>query len=108
MARRSGIKYETQLILLLRAKGINAIEEHRFHPERRWRFDVAHPSSKVACEIQGAAFSKGKHSRGIGMQNDAEKGMQAALLGWTVIYCVPPSQLTMAADAFAMLVRARE
>lgn len=61
------------------------IAEHRFHPERRWRFDFAWPTVKLAVEVEGGVFIAGRHSRGLGMLNDMEKYNEAVLLGWRVL-----------------------
>lgn len=65
--------------------------EVTFHPTRKWRFDLAWPAFKVACEVQGGTYVKapdggaGYHSRGIGMTADMEKLDEAQLAGWLVI-----------------------
>ena len=59
--------------------------EHRFHPTRRWRFDRAWVPYKVACEVEGGIWSRGRHVRGQGFQKDCSKYNEAALLGWLVI-----------------------
>jgi hypothetical protein len=78
-----------QIVLLLRSVGWESVREYRFHPDRRWRFDVAVPARKVAFEYHGhAGFIGGKvsgHSTIKGLTNDCEKLNQARLLGWTVI-----------------------
>lgn len=61
--------------------------EHRFHPERRWRFDFAWPESKVAVECEGGTWIRGRHSRGQGYRNDCEKYNAATSLGWRVFRC---------------------
>jgi len=65
------------------------VREHRFHPVRRWRFDYAWPQHKVALEIEGAAFMRGRHTRGAGFRNDIAKYNAATLLGWRVFRCLP-------------------
>lgn len=50
-----------------------------------WRFDFAWPPCQVAAEVQGATWSKGKHTRGAGYENDREKVNAAQLLGWIVL-----------------------
>lgn len=50
-----------------------------------WRFDFAWPPCQVAAEVQGAIWSKGKHTRGAGYENDREKVNAAQLLGWIVL-----------------------
>jgi very-short-patch-repair endonuclease len=61
--------------------------EHRFHPERRWRFDFAWPESKIALECEGGTWSGGRHVRGQGYRNDVEKYNAATALGWRVFRC---------------------
>jgi very-short-patch-repair endonuclease len=58
--------------------------EFRFHPSRRWRFDRALPSARVAIELEGGIWSGGRHTRGTGFEGDCEKYNAAQLLGWTV------------------------
>lgn len=52
---------------------------------RKWRFDFAWPEQRVALEVEGGTWIKGKHSTGVGIQRDIEKGNFAQLLGWLVI-----------------------
>ena len=69
-----------------RAYGLpEPIEEYQFHAPRRWRFDFAWIERKVACEIEGGTWAKGRHTRGIGYRNDCEKYNQATLDGWRVL-----------------------
>ena len=63
--------------------------EHRFHPDRKWRFDVAWPEHRVAIEVQGGIWIRGGHSRGAGQRRDWEKFNEAAVLGWAVLQCEP-------------------
>jgi very-short-patch-repair endonuclease len=57
------------------------VREHRFHPERRWRFDMAWPSIKLAVEIEG----QGRHQTFTGYRGDLEKYNEAVRLGWRVL-----------------------
>lgn len=59
--------------------------EHRFHPERKWRFDLAWPTVKLAVEVEGGLFIAGRHSRGMGMLNDMTKYNEGVLLGWRIL-----------------------
>ena len=63
----------------------DAVAEYRFHPTRRWRFDFAIPSAKVAVEINGAIWTRGRHARGSGLVKEYEKMRAAAILGWRVL-----------------------
>lgn len=70
-----------------------AVEEFKFHPVRRWRFDFCLPMYKIAIEINGGIFSGGRHSRGAGQLNDFEKLNEAQLLGWRVFQFTPQQVL---------------
>lgn len=84
---------KSQLLLILKQVfGTSAVvTEHQFHPKRRWRFDYAIPSLKIAVEYQGHGKMNGgsKHVGGHasvkGLSSDAEKFNQAEILGWRVI-----------------------
>lgn len=71
-------------VLWDRIGGPALYQEYRFHPSRKWRFDFTHFPSKVAVEIEGGIWSGGRHTRGYGFENDAEKYLSATLLGWVV------------------------
>lgn len=61
--------------------------EHRFHPERKWRFDLAWPELMVAFEREGlvAPGAKGRHQTRQGYRGDCEKYNAALRLGWVVV-----------------------
>jgi len=52
---------------------------------RDWRFDFAWPSEKVAVEIDGGVWSRGRHVRGAGFVGDMEKLNVAVLANWKVL-----------------------
>ena len=63
--------------------------EHRFHPERRWRFDWAAPSLKLALELDGVTHfgnALGGHQTAKGIEADLEKRNAAVELGWVVLH----------------------
>jgi very-short-patch-repair endonuclease len=60
-------------------------KEYRFHPTRKFRFDYAFPDKKLAIEIEGGIWIRGRHTRPIGYAKDCEKYNIAALMGWRVI-----------------------
>lgn len=73
----------------LRASGYrDFVTEHRFMTGRRFRFDFAWLTQKVAIEIEGGIFMRGRHVRPSGFINDAEKYNAATLQGWRV-YRIP-------------------
>jgi very-short-patch-repair endonuclease len=68
---------------------VDWIAEHKFHPERKWRFDFAAPKPMVAIEIEGGVWTRGRHSRGAGMVADMRKYNTATALGWKLIRVTP-------------------
>ncbi len=59
--------------------------EHRFCPGRRFRFDWAWVEQRVALELEGGVWSRGRHVRPRGYERDCIKYSLAAILGWRVI-----------------------
>lgn len=70
---------------LFRHYKINYEKEYKFHPTRKWRFDFCLVAEKIAIELEGGIFIKGRHVRGVGYQKDCEKYRAAVLLGWRVL-----------------------
>ncbi len=58
-------------------------QQYIFHATRKWRFDFAFLTHKVAIEVQG--YGPG-HTSLPGMTNDYEKHNAAVLCGWIIIY----------------------
>jgi hypothetical protein len=65
------------------------VREFRFHTTRRWKFDYAWPLENLAVEVEGGAWTNGRHTRGKGYLGDMEKYNEAALHGWTVLRVTP-------------------
>lgn len=78
------------------------VPEHRFHETRKWRWDYAwtkleytHEYStfviylKVALEVQGGIWSRGRHATGAGIKGDMEKFSEGAALGWRLLLVEP-------------------
>lgn len=59
--------------------------EYRFNEARRWRFDVAWPTHRVAVELEGGTWRNGRHTRPSGFQGDCEKYNRAVESGWHVL-----------------------
>ena len=74
------------------------VTELRFAPPRRWRADYAWPDQRVMLECDGGGWVNGRHSRGPGIERDAEKQNAAAALGYRVLRCTP----AMIADGRAL------
>jgi very-short-patch-repair endonuclease len=90
----TGSVAEQTLAVQLERDGIPFEREYRFHPTRRWRSDFAVIRDfawrgPLLIEIDGGAFVGGRHSRGTGVEADAEKQSAAAILGYRVIRATP-------------------
>ena len=59
--------------------------EVRFAPPRRFRFDFAFPEQRVAVELDGGTWTRGRHVTGAGFEKDCEKMNLATALGWRVL-----------------------
>ena len=65
------------------------VAEHRFDSERKWRFDFAGVAERIAIEVEGGAYTRGRHTRGTGFIADMEKYNRATVLGWRVLRYTP-------------------
>jgi len=72
------------------------VAELKFHPERKWRFDFAWPEYRIALEVDGSLWTKGRHSTGSGIIASMEKFNAAAVLGWRVLKFTPQQLMTTA------------
>jgi very-short-patch-repair endonuclease len=63
------------------------IREYRFASPRRYRVDFAFVGLKVAVEVEGGTWSRGKsrHTTGAGFQKDCEKYNLLAEKGWLLV-----------------------
>lgn len=94
-----GDRNKAQILTILRSLvGTDqVVTEHRFHPDRMWRFDYAVPHLRLAVEYQGHGQMAGGKKLGVrrkhvgghasvdGLANDCEKLNAAHTLGWRVI-----------------------
>lgn len=65
--------------------GVPLQREHKFHLQRKWRFDFAHLPTKTAFEIQGGLYkAQSGHRSKEGVSRDYEKMNEAQRLGWKV------------------------
>jgi len=76
---------ETRFLTLWgRIDGPELVEELEFHPDRKWRYDFAHPASMVAVEIEGGIWDQSRHTRPAGFIKDCEKYNAGTKLGWFI------------------------
>ncbi len=69
--------------------------EYRFAPPRRWRFDYAWPVQRLALEVEGGVWTKGRHTRGAGFLRDVEKYNAAAVDFWRVLRTTPDKLVSL-------------
>jgi len=69
------------------------VAEYKFHATRKWRFDYAWVDQKLALEVEGGIWTRGRHIRSSGYIADMEKYNTASYDGWKVIR-VEPSKLS--------------
>jgi very-short-patch-repair endonuclease len=73
------------LVVQLQAAGLPPPNvEYEFAPGRRYRLDYTWPSRMIACEVDGAVYTQGRHTRGKGYTEDCRKLNLAVELGWRV------------------------
>jgi hypothetical protein len=65
----------------LRALKIEHEREAKLVPGRRFRTDIFIPPA-LACECDGATWTGGRHTRGAGVETDAEKQNLLVTLGY--------------------------
>lgn len=80
-------KLVDRLLLQIKAWRLpEPVTEHRFHPVRQWRLDIAWPDLRVGVEVDGITGGEGGgHQRAAGFENDREKDLAARELGWDVL-----------------------
>lgn len=83
----TGIEHEQQYRFAAEAVGLGAGIRKRLAEAglKDWRFDFAIPDKKIAVEIEGGIWIKGRHTRGSGFKQDCEKYANALILGWRVL-----------------------
>lgn len=80
-------KYPAMLAEQIALAGLGVAEmEYRFHPTRKWRFDLAfnRATVKVAIEIEGQV-----HKIGEKWLRDLEKHNESMLMGWCTLRVTP-------------------
>ena len=70
------------------------VAEWRFHALRRWKFDAAWPTLRLAVEFEGVTYLPGgqlggRHTMKAGFLGDIEKYGEAFADGWSVLRVLP-------------------
>lgn len=67
--------------------------EYRFHKTRKWRIDYYLPEYMIAIEVEGAVWTRGRHTRGSGFVKDIEKYNEITAAGIALIRTTPSKLL---------------
>ena len=82
---------ENTFAYLLESIKIPYEREYCFNsPHTKHRFDFALVGLKLAFEIDGGVWGKGRHQTPIGFMNDCKKQMLAVALGWRIVKIPSP------------------
>lgn len=74
----------------LKSLGIDQpVAEYKFHKTRKWRIDFCWPDKKLALEIEGGAWTNGRHTRGSGFIKDMEKYNQISVYRFFLLRVTP-------------------
>lgn len=77
---------KSDLLFQLRFEGLpDPVREYKFALPRKWRFDFCWPEIKLAVEYEGIFSDKSRHRTIGGFFKDAEKYLNAQMMGWTVM-----------------------
>ena len=86
---------------------IDLHSEHRFCPPRRFRFDFAHLDSKIAIEINGGNWGRGRHTNPLALNSEYEKLNLAVVHGWRVFVLSPEMITEKWLEAIASAIQAK-
>lgn len=56
---------------------------------RNWTADFGWGEERILCEVEGAVWAQGRHTRGGGYTEDCIKYSWASILGWTLVRVTP-------------------
>jgi hypothetical protein len=102
VTRNAESSRQAVFVALLKQRGLpHPHREYQFEPSRRWRADYCWPERGIILEVEGAVWTRGRHTRGSGFLKDMEKYNHAATLGYRVVRVTPQTLCTE--DTISML-----
>lgn len=63
--------------------------EYKFHPKRKWKFDYCYTREKLAIEIEGGIWIRGRHNSPKGYKKDMDKYNKCEILGYRLLRYSP-------------------
>lgn len=101
-----GLSHSDRMAMIVKKfKLPEPVEELKFMPPRKWAFDFCWPDSMVALEVEGGAWSGGRHTRGSGFIKDMEKYNAGTMLGWRILRCTPQDLQYPASEKLGDMLR---
>jgi len=79
--------------------------EYKFHPKRKWRIDFAWPKVKLAVEIEGGIYVRGRHTRPLGFVNDIGKYNAIVMAGYSLLRFTPDQLMGYGVDTIERFFR---
>jgi very-short-patch-repair endonuclease len=80
---------EDELAFQLQCAHLPFERQVKIRPDRRFRADFYFRAHELVVEVDGGGFIEGRHSRGKGMERDAEKSFYIALMPARLIRVTP-------------------
>ena len=95
---------DNAFLLLCESYGLPTPDaEYVFAPPRKWRFDWLF-DGWLAVEVEGGAWTQGRHNRAVGFLADMEKYNRAVQLGYSVLRFTPKQMQSGLACEFIKVV----
>jgi very-short-patch-repair endonuclease len=82
---KSSSPHSLLTLQLLALKAPTPEHELKFHPRRKWRWDLCWPDQMLAIEVHGAVWTRGRHLRPKGFTDDRTKVNAGVERGWRVL-----------------------
>lgn len=101
---KKSTKYVDEIRMMLKLARIDFVEEYKFHPTRKWRFDFCDPKRMWAVEYEGLMSDKSGHTTIKGYSDNCEKYNSASVLGWTVLRYTALNYKSVIADLEKVLI----
>jgi very-short-patch-repair endonuclease len=92
-SQKSGLESYFLSLITVAGFGKDFKREVKFHPERKWRVDFLDEKHKIAIEIEGGVYTRGRHTRPSGFIADCEKYNQLSICGYRLLRYATKKQM---------------
>lgn len=90
---------------VLQDMGLQYELEHRFHPARKYRFDLALIHERIAIEYEGLMSAKSGHTTFVGYTKDCRKYNLATINNWKILRYTAKNYTDVRNDIIEILKR---